>query len=228
MWSGGKDAMLTLDVLHSQSPRRVGALLTTVTDEHETVTMHGTALSFVERQAEALGLPLHVMWMPAGAPNAVYEERLEHALGPLLEEGGGPVAVGDLFLEDVRAYRKAVLEQMGATVLFPLWKRDTTRLAQRFLDRGYRAIVTSVDTTRLDPDFVGRPYDQAFLDALPDNVDACGEEGAFHTAVLDGPPFADPLTVETEGTYSDGRMHYIDLRRAHSDGSSGTEATGAE
>jgi len=212
MWSGGKDAMLVHDVLHSQSPRRVDALLTTVLDEVEAVTMHGTPLGLVRRQAEALGCPLHVMHVPPSAPNATYEERLERALGPLLAEGAGIVAAGDLFLEDVKAYRESVLRRIGASALFPLWKRDTEWLARRFVERGYRAVVTSVDTHQLDPAFVGRSYDASFLDDLPADVDPCGEQGAFHTFVVDGPPFARPVSVAVGEKHGEGRMRYARLR----------------
>ena len=212
MWSGGKDAMLTLDVLHSQSPRRVDALLTTIVEEVDTVTMHGTPLALIERQAAALDLPLHVMRVPPNASNATYEERLERALGPLLADGVGTVAAGDLFLEDVKAYRERVLNTVGVKPLFPLWKRDTTWLAHRFVERGYRAIVTSVDQTQLDAAFVGRTYDESFLDDLPDGVDPCGEHGAFHTFVVDGPPFQSPVAVEVGDPHGDGRMRYVRLR----------------
>lgn len=211
MWSGGKDAMLTHDVLHSQSPRRVTALLTTVVEDVETVTMHGTPLALIERQAEALDLPLHVMRVPPNASNATYEERLERALGPLLAEGHHRVAAGDLFLDDVKAYRERILNTLGAVPLFPLWKRDTTWLAQHFLGRGYRAVVTSVDQTQLSANFVGRAYDEAFLEDLPDGVDPCGEHGAFHTFVFDGPPFRTPVPVEVGAPYGEGRMRYVSL-----------------
>lgn len=214
MWSGGKDAMLTLDVLHSQSPRRVTALLTTVVEEVETVTMHGTPLTLIERQADALDIPLHVMRVPPNASNATYEERLERALGPLLADGGRSVAAGDLFLEDVKAYRENVLRTIGATPLFPLWKRDTGWLARHFIERGYRAVVTSVDTIQLDPSFVGRTYDTSFLEDLPEEVDPCGEHGAFHTFVTEGPPFRTPVPVEVGEQHGEGRMRYVQLRAA--------------
>ena len=214
MWSGGKDAALALDVLHSQSPRRVDALLTTVVEEVETVTMHGTPLAIVEQQAEALGVPLYVMRVPPNASNPTYEERLERALGPLLGDGYDTVVAGDLFLEDVKAYREEVLRAVGARPLFPLWKRDTTWLARHFIERSYRAIVTSIDTTQLDPAFVGRMYDGSFLDDLPDNVDPCGENGEFHTFVEDGPPFRAPVPVEVGEKHGDGRMRYVQLRLA--------------
>lgn len=212
MWSGGKDAMLALDVLHSQSPRRVDALLTTVIEDVDTVTMHGTPLELIERQAEALGISLHVMRVPPNASNPTYEERLERALGPLLGEGFHTVVAGDLFLEDVKAYREEVLRTVGAKPLFPLWKRDTSWLARRFVDRGYQAIVTSVDTTLLDTAFVGRAYNEDFLDELPETVDPCGENGEFHTFVLDGPPFHNPVPVDVGEQHGDGRMRYVRLR----------------
>jgi uncharacterized protein (TIGR00290 family) len=212
MWSGGKDAMLALDVLHSQSPRRVDAFLTTVVEEVDTVTMHGTPLGLIERQAEAIGISLHVMRVPPNASNPTYEERLERALGPLLGEGSDTVVAGDLFLEDVKAYREEVLRTVGAKPLFPLWGRDTSWLARRFIERGYRAIVTSVDTTLFDPSFVGRTYDESFLDDLPSGVDPCGENGEFHTFVTDGPPFHAPVPVDVGEEHGDGRMRYVRLR----------------
>ena len=220
MWSGGKDAVLALDVLHSQSPRRIRALLTTVTEEVDTVTSHGTPLSLIREQADALGLPLYVMRVPPNASNATYEECLERALGPVLAEGYRTVVSGDLFLEDVKAYRERVLRAAGAEPLFPLWKRDTSWLADRFLERGYRAVVTSVDTVQLDPSFAGRTYDRSFLDDLPDDVDPCGEHGEFHTFVMDGPPFERAVPVEVVELHGEGRMRYARLQSS--------EATGAE
>lgn len=206
LWSGGKDAVLALDVLHSQSPRRIEALLTTVVEDEERVTMHGTPLALVQRQADALDLPLHVMRVPPRPPNEVYEARLEAALTPLLDAGFSTVVAGDLFLEDVRAYREQVIEALGATALFPLWQRDTAWLARRFLNRDYRAVVTSVDTTQLDASFAGRTYDEAFLDDLPDAVDPCGEHGAFHTFVTDGPPFRREISVTVGAMDAGERM----------------------
>lgn len=204
--------MLTLDVLHSQSPRHVAALLTTVIEGEDTVRMHGTPLSLIERQAEAMGVPLHVMRVPKNASNETYEAHLERALEPLQREGYTTVAVGDLFLEDIRAYRERVLSQIGVTPLFPLWHRDTAWLAQHFLNRGYQAVVTAVDTTHLDPSFVGRAYDEAFLRDLPGDVDPCGEHGAFHTFVTDGPPFREPVTVSLGETREEGDMRVVELR----------------
>lgn len=214
LWSGGKDATLALDVLHSQSPRRITSLLTTVVEDTDRVTMHGTPLRLIEQQADALNLPLYVMRVPSMPPNEVYEARLEAALTPLLEDGFSTVVAGDLFLEDVREYREQALEAIGATALFPLWQRDTTWLARRFLERGYQAVVTAVDTTQLDASFAGRAYDEAFLDDLPEEVDPCGEYGAFHTFVTDGPPFRRPVPVAVEEGEPGERMHTVQLALA--------------
>ncbi len=173
--------------------------------------MHGTSLRLIQRQADALDLPVHVMRVPHMPTNEVYEARLEAALTPLLEDGFSTVVAGDLFLEDVRAYREQAIEDIGATALFPLWQRDTTWLAQRFLERGYRAVVTAVDTTQLDASFAGRAYDESFLDDLPEGVDPCGEHGAFHTFVTDGPPFQQPVPVTVGAAESGERMHTIRL-----------------
>lgn len=204
--------MLTLDVIHSQSPRHIGALLTTIVEGKETVTMHGTPLSLIEQQAEAIDVPLHVMRIPPEAPNEVYEERLSLALTPLLEDGYTTVLVGDLFLEDIRAYREKTISALGADVLFPLWHRDTSWLARHFINRGYKAVVTSVDKIQLDPSFVGRSYDESFLRDLPSDVDPCGEHGAFHTFVTDGPPFREPVSVSVGEEEDEGRMRVVKLR----------------
>jgi uncharacterized protein (TIGR00290 family) len=173
--------------------------------------MHGTPLRLIEQQADALDLPLHVMRVPEMPTNEVYEARLEAALTPLLEAGFSTVVAGDLFLEDVRDYRQQVIEALGATALFPLWQRDTEWLARRFLERGYRAVVTAVDTTQLDASFAGRIYDEAFLDDLPEAVDPCGEHGTFHTFVTDGPSFRRPVPV-TIGAVEEGeRMSTVRL-----------------
>lgn len=211
MWSGGKDAVLALAALQASTGYAVEALVTTVVEDAATVTMHGTPLALIQRQADALDLPLHVMRVPPEAANATYEARLERVLGPLLSQGCTTVAAGDIFLEDVRDYRAGALERIGARPVFPIWGRDTSELAASFLEQGYEAVVASVDTTQLDASFAGRTYDAAFLDALPESVDPCGEHGAFHTFVCGGPPLASVLPVRVAETHGEGRMRYARL-----------------
>ena len=211
MWSGGKDAALAYDVLSDDSAYGVEALLTTVIEGADTVTMHGVPLALIRAQAEQMALPLRVMRIPPEASNATYEAALEHALTPILAEGTATVATGDLFLEDIRDYRAAVLERLGATPLFPLWQRDTTALARYAIDAGYRILLTSVDTTQLDAAFVGRRFDAGLLRNLPEAVDSCGERGAFHTFVHAAPFFAAPVPIDTGPPYGSGRMRYLTI-----------------
>lgn len=211
MWSGGKDAALALEALRADPDYAVNALVTTVVDGVDTVTMHRVPLKLVRAQAASLSCPLHVMRVPPAPSNATYEEKLERTLAPLLARGLTTVATGDLFLEDIRAYRQAVLRRIGAEALFPIWGRDPGDLADHFVQAGFQAVVASVDTTQLHGAFAGRPYDAAFIEDLPDDVDPCGENGEFHTFVTDGPLFDHPVAVRGADQDGDGRLRYARL-----------------
>jgi uncharacterized protein (TIGR00290 family) len=211
LWSGGKDATLALAALDDVDDYAVEALVTTVVEDVETVMMHGVPLDLIRAQAEVLSLPLHVMRVPPTPSNATYEERLERTLAPLFAQGVTTVATGDLFLDDIRTYRERVFRRMGAEALFPLWHRDTEELARQVTDMGMQAVASSVDTTQLDASFVGRVYDTTFICDLPDSVDPCGEDGAFHTFVTDAPPFARTVPVRVVAQHGQGRMRYAQL-----------------
>jgi uncharacterized protein (TIGR00290 family) len=214
LWSGGKDALLALDVLARSDSYRPAALTTVVVDDAETVRMHGTPVALVRRQADALGLPLTVVRVPRRATNAQYEQALAASLNPLRSDGLRTVVVADIHLEDIRAYREDVLRRIGVDAVFPIWKRAPGRLARRFLDRGYRAVVASVDVTQLDASAAGRRYDRRFLADLPAGVDPCGENGEFHTFVTDGPIFSQSVPVTVDGVETGERMCYARLSAA--------------
>jgi uncharacterized protein (TIGR00290 family) len=191
-WSGGKDSALALWALRQEGTTPT-ALLTTVTGDHERVSMHGVRRSLLRRQAAATGIPLVEVDIPAACTNAVYEERMAAALASpelrLVDE----VAFGDLFLEDIRAYRESRLAAAGRRARFPVWGEDTSALARRFVAAGFRAIVVCVDPRALDPAFAGRDYDERLLADLPPEVDPCGENGEFHTFVTAGPVLSAPV-----------------------------------
>ena len=187
-WSGGKDSALALAALRREGTE-VAALLTTFTDDYDRVSMHGVRRSLVREQASAAGLPLVEVGIPAACVDDVYAARMEAAFrSPPLAELDA-VASGDLFLEDVRAYREERLARAGKAALFPLWGRDTAALARSFVAEGFEAYVVCVDTRRLGASFAGRAYDAAFLDDLPPGIDPCGENGEFHSFVHAGPCF---------------------------------------
>jgi uncharacterized protein (TIGR00290 family) len=172
------------------------ALLTTVTADYGRVSMHGVRRELVAAQASAAGVPLVEVGIPAACPNEVYEERMRDALASPALDGVETMAFADLFLEDIRAYREERLSRVGKRALFPIWGRDTSRLAHEFVDAGFEAVLVCVDPAQLDPSFVGRPFDLSLLDDLPDGADPCGENGEFHTFVHASPIFSEPIEVE--------------------------------
>ncbi len=188
-WSSGKDSAWALQVLRKYSYVDVVGLLTTVNTTHGRVAMHSTRHAILEAQAQAAGLPLHVLPLPWPCSNEVYERAMRRALASALNSGVSHIAFGDLFLEDVRVYRCKQLEGSGLEPLFPIWHEPTEPLARRMIDAGVEAFLTCVDPKRLSHSFAGRKFDHAFLDDLPEGVDPCGENGEFHTCVLAGPMF---------------------------------------
>lgn len=212
-WSGGKDSTLALERLLGDPRVRVAALVTTVTTGYDRIAIHGVRRSILQRQVERLGIPLIEAEIPPQADNATYEAafadaRARAASGDFVDT----IAFGDLFLADVRAYREAMLARLGWRGLFPLWGEDTARLARYFVERGYRAILSCVDTAQLDGAFCGRDFDVALLADLPDGVDPCGENGEFHTCVYAGPIFDGVIALERgERVLRDDRFQYVDL-----------------
>ena len=189
-WSGGKDSALALHSLLKQGGLRPAALLTTVTEGYDRISMHGVRRELLQLQAESLRLPLHEAFIPPQCVNSIYEARMEAALRQYLGKGIRHVAFGDIFLEDLRIYREKNLARLEMQAVFPLWKRDTRELIREFHASGFRAVAVCIDPKVLDRSFAGRELDASFFADLPPNVDPCGENGEFHTFVFDGPIFS--------------------------------------
>ena len=196
-WSGGKDSAMALHTLLQREDVRIAALLTTVTEGYERISMHGVRRELLERQAQSIGLPLHEVRIPPQCVNPIYEARMEEALRIHFDRGVRKVAFGDIFLEDLRAYREKNLARIGMTAVFPIWKRDTRELIRSFRANRFRAIAVCIDPKILDPSFAGRELDDSFFRDLPPHADPCGENGEFHTFVFDGPIFRSPIEVRT-------------------------------
>src|SRR5882762_2246031 len=173
------------------------ALLTTVTETYDRISMHGVRRELLVQQAQSIGLPLHEIRIPPQCINAIYEARMEEALRIHYDAGVRTVAFGDIFLEDLRAYREKNLARIGMTALFPIWKRDTRELIRCFHEQHFRAIAACIDSKILDPSFAGRELDESFFRDLPPAADPCGENGEFHTFVFDGPIFQSPIPIRT-------------------------------
>jgi uncharacterized protein (TIGR00290 family) len=210
-WSGGKDSAMALHTLLRQKQFRVLALLTTVTEGYDRIAMHGVRRELLHRQAESLRLPLHEVSIPPQCVNPVYEARMEQALRIHYDQGVRKVAFGDIFLEDLRAYREKNLARIGMTAFFPIWKRDTRELIRYFHDQNFRAITSCVDSKALDPSFAGRELDASFFRDLPPHADPCGENGEFHTFVFDGPIFQSSIPVRTGDIVNRDGFIFCDL-----------------
>ena len=195
-WSSGKDSAWSLHVMRQHGDFEITALLTTVNQTHSRVAMHAVRETILDAQAAAARLPLVKIPIPSPCPNEVYERAMADAMMRARSEGVTHVIFGDLFLEDIRKYREENLAKCGITPIFPLWRRNTRELAREMIAGGLRAFLTCVDPKQIDATFAGRVFDEQLLAEFPPSVDPCGENGEFHTCVVAGPMFKEPIPVQ--------------------------------
>ena len=195
-WSSGKDSAFAVWEARRLGLADIVGLLTTVNETYNRVAMHGVRQALLDRQIAALGLPAIIVPIPSPCPNEVYETRMAAACDRIKGQGVDVMLFGDLFLEDIRAYREKNLSAAGMTPIFPLWGRDTKQLARDMIASGLVAHIVCLDPKKLDRRFAGRRFDESLLADLPPGVDPCGENGEFHTVVTAGPMFAAPIAVE--------------------------------
>jgi uncharacterized protein (TIGR00290 family) len=195
-WSSGKDSALALHEVQRAGDVEIVGIVTTVTSAFGRVSMHGVRESLLDRQTDALGLRGWKVPIPWPCPNDVYEREMARVLGEVQKLGVSAVVFGDLFLEDIRRYREARLAEVGMRGIYPLWGRRTDQLAREMIAVGIRATLTCIDPKKLDRSFAGRSFDAALLDALPEGVDPCGENGEFHTFASASPAFSSPIPIE--------------------------------
>jgi uncharacterized protein (TIGR00290 family) len=210
-WSGGKDSAMALYEIRRTQKYEILSLLTTVTEDYDRISMHGVRSTLLQQQAQSLGLPLEKILIPKNTSTEEYESKMEITLTKFQQDGVSSVVFGDIFLEDIRKYREEKLSQIGMTGLFPLWKRESANLTQAFIDLGFKAIVTCVDSKVLDKTFIGRLIDERFLAELPANVDPNGENGEFHSFVFEGPIFKERIPYTIGEVVLRGSFYFCDL-----------------
>jgi uncharacterized protein (TIGR00290 family) len=216
-WSSGKDSAWALHSVRGGEARPeletvdIVGLFATVTVAYERVSMHGVRQALLRQQAEAAGLPLREVPIPAACTNELYEEAMGRAMGEAMSQGVEAVVFGDLFLADVRAYRETQLACAGMRAVFPLWGQDTAKLAREMIASGLRAYLTCIDPRKMPRELAGHPFDGDLLAQLPPGVDPCGENGEFHTFVFDGPMFSHPLAVKVGETVERDGFVFTDV-----------------
>ena len=198
-WSGGKDSALALHRLKQDERYEVVSLLTTCNEHFQRVSMHGVRLELLEKQANALGLPLDKMFVGKSGSNEEYLQKLSEHLGAHKSRGVTSVVFGDIFLEDLRRWREETLAKLGLRGLFPIWKIDSHDLIREFIALGFGSIICCVNDAFLDESALGRNIDAEFIKSLPANVDPCGENGEFHSFAFAGPIFREPLRIKIGG-----------------------------
>jgi uncharacterized protein (TIGR00290 family) len=211
-WSGGKDSALALHELLNSKDFTVKALLTTVNEDFDRVSMHGFLRKLLKRQAEELQITLEQIMIPMNCTNDEYDGRMRNVLEKYLDHNIQTVVFGDIYLKDVRKYRENNLAKIGMKGLFPLWNQNTEQLARKFLNLRFKAIITCIDSKALSRSFAGKEFDEQFLNDLPTGVDPCGENGEFHTFVYDGPIFNNKIDFEKgDIVLKNDRFYYCDL-----------------
>jgi uncharacterized protein (TIGR00290 family) len=195
-WSGGKDSALALYHAQKSGLYSIEKLLTNINGKHQRVSMHGVRENLLKQQAESIGLPLQKIILPEEPSMQEYEKQMKQNLLLLKKENFTHAVFGDIFLEDLKNYREQQLASIGLYAVFPIWKRDSVELINEFLDLGFKTILVCIKADMLPKEFAGRVIDREFLRDLPKNVDACGENGEFHTFVFDGPIFSKPIYFE--------------------------------
>jgi len=210
-WSSGKDSAWSLHVLRQRGECEVVGLLTTFNESANRVAMHAVRRALVEQQAAAAGIPLWAVPLPWPCSNEQYESLMAQTCAKAVAENIEGIAFGDLFLEDVRAYRERQMTGTGLEPIFPLWGLPTRDLAQQMIASGLRAKLTCIDTTKLAASFAGRDFDETFLSSLPGEVDPCGERGEFHSFVFRGPMLNYPLDLSVGETVVRDQFAFVDL-----------------
>jgi len=211
-WSGGKDSAMALYALLESGRYEIVSLLTTVSRQYDRISHHGVRVELLEQQATVIGIPLHKLYLPqANCSLEDYEAMMKKTMIEYKSKGVLTVAFGDIFLQDLRKYRERNLAKVGMKAIFPNWHIDTAELFRKFVDLGFKAYLTCIDSEKLGKDFTGRPFDADLIRDLPDGVDPCGENGEFHSYVYDGPIFQRPVGVDIGDVILRDVRYFADL-----------------
>lgn len=210
-WSGGKDCTLALHEILQKGKLHVSSLHTTFNADTRRVGLHGVKQTLIEAQASAIGIPLDKILIPSAQDHAPYKKKVQEYYQNLAEGGINKIVFGDIFLEDLKAYRENMMVRYGIEGIFPLWKSDSRTVAEKFIKSGFKAVVCAADSTYFNARDVGREYDFDFLNSLTAGVDPCGENGEFHTFVYDGPLFKKTVSFQRHQVEAKEYLYNVNL-----------------
>lgn len=211
-WSSGKDSALALYRVQREKQVNVVGLVTTFASDTRRIPFHGIHETLVERQSQALGIPLQKVYIPPQCPDRIYKERLKKEVLESKEKGVETLIFGDLFLEDIKTFRDHLFQPLGFETMYPLWGETTSHLAEELWREGFKAILTCIDARKLPLALVGQEFNRDFIKFLPDDVDPCGENGEFHTFVIDAPNFNFPIPYQLGKHFSEPGFEYVEVR----------------
>lgn len=195
-WSGGKDSTLALQKVIDANEFEIDHLHTVIDRETRRVGLHGVREELIEKQAASLNIPLKKLYLEASNNHSNYEKLLKGYYKTLNQKEITSVLFGDIFLEDLKAYRDKMLGEYGLTGIYPLWQSDTGELLEEFIDQGFKTLICAANKEFFSEKQIGDTLGAEFKTQLHEKVDPCGENGEFHTFVYDGPIFNNAIVVE--------------------------------
>ncbi|MCX6012620.1 MAG: diphthine--ammonia ligase [Chloroflexi bacterium] len=211
-WSGGKDSCLACYKAQSQG-YEVVKLVNAVSKEFKRVSFHGTRAHLIHRQAEATGIPVYQY-------SSADEERFKRAVARLKKDGIEGMVFGDIYVDEHRQWIERVCSELEIKPVLPLWGIPTGQVLREFIDLGFKAVVISANADIFSDQWLGRFIDYKFMEDIKKLkwkkiVDVCGEEGEYHTLVVDGPLFRQSLSV-TYGVriQRPNGYRYLDITRS--------------
>jgi uncharacterized protein (TIGR00290 family) len=210
-WSSGKDSAWALHLARQSGDYDIVGALTTVNDRFGRVSVHGLRNELLLAQVEAAGLEPVLVHIPYPCTNAIYEAAMAAEVAAAKNRGVTHIIFGDLFMQDIRAYREEKLAGTGVTPVFPVWLKPTDQLAEQMIDSGVEAYLTTVDLKKLPPALAGRRFDRELLRDFRPGVDPCGENGEFHSFVSAGPMLSRRIPVRVGETVERDGFAYADL-----------------
>lgn len=206
-YSCGKDSTLALHHMIARGNEPM-ALLTMVNQDADRSFFHGADYPMLRAYSDALGIPL----LPVPAAGENYHLAMERSLKEAAALGVEAACFGDIDIEGNRAWCEARCRNAGLKAVFPLWHRDRRENVRQLVALGYQCLIKSINNTLLPKSLLGRIIDEEVIAVMRDcGIDICGENGEYHTLVMDGPIFHNPLAYQTGGILNFGDYSVIEV-----------------